>query len=475
MFGPNSIVSQNVAPQFVSAPPPQSAGAVIARGVAENAASYMRREALECQISADSATPEKVLALLQGTACFLQDQGYRHKLEIMYAHAPYDPRSLPPHYFLRVHGPDPGSSYIADPLMGMQPGTLGDLREAPQFEAIYYEGPWENCYTLRQPDRAGDGNRRSAATVEAFAKWVYNDGGSVAAHVEPRPQAPVANPPADPVVNQTVAAYGHAAARPPVSSAPVTPKRSPTLMKSGEAYEKVCLLAEQALTNPVAAVIAICKISPPNGGLHHRLALLMSRHPAAATVPFINFLQLIGNLCETGHLERYKAINFLVPSVQKKTIITTLINPATAISSHWNNPAAPYFAHTLKTFYLLQPANNGSVFVGREKLIERLQQNRVDRYAAADLQSPLSFYQKIGRQNTEGEMAAQASKILFSSELMPDEECAAFERFEHNFVVDPAHIVPKSLEQLAVRDRTTLQELHRLDQAFRQGLASGQR
>jgi hypothetical protein len=461
MFGLNSIVSQSVASQSFSAPP-QSAEAVIARA-AENAASYMRRDALEHRLSPACAPPEEVIALLQRAVCFLKDQGHGHKLEIMYAHAPYDPENRSSHYFLRVHGPDPRRSYIADPLMGMQPGKLGDLREAPQFEALYEEQQ-ENCYTLRQPDRAGDGSRQSAATVEVFAKWVYNDGGSVEAHVEPRLRALFA----DPVVIQTIRT-APAPSRPSASQA--TPMRHPTLIKSAAACEKVSRIAMQALTDPAEAVRALGRISPPNGGLHHRLALLMSRHPAAAAVPFINYLQLIVILCEAGHLNRSKALNFLVPSVQKKTIITTLMSPATAISSHWNNAVAPYFAHALKTLYLLKPRPNESVFIDREKLVERLQQNRIDSYADAHLQSPQSFYQKIGRQNIEGEMAAQASKILFSSELMPDEERAAFSRFEQNFVVAPENIVAQSLEQLAVTDDATSQKLQQMDLVFSVRLA----
>jgi hypothetical protein len=368
-------------------------------------------------------TPGIDSIILQG-ASFLKGEGYEHKIEVMVAAPQSDGMASSRHIFLRVHGPDESVSYIADPIRWRYASKAD---EPPQrFENLFDEQE-AGKYLLRDFRKSG-GEIGHMSEVAITSVLAFND--------------PVRNIPRTSSWESRTEAWLNAT-RPKSRSDP----RRPVLIRAEVALETVRRLAELSLSDPLAAAERLRTRVPPNGRLSNRIALLMSMHPRAATVPFAHFVQLVGNLCASGHLSVQETLSFLISAPGRTQQI--LMTPSNAISSHWSNAAAPIFAQTLKNIWTEWTAPCDPALSTDDLIVKRLMQCDIDPNAVGPLQLQSNFYEKTSQPTICNEYAAQASKILISCGLIRAKESPLYKDVVKRFSYLPSTIALSPSEELA--------------------------
>jgi hypothetical protein len=112
-------------------------GAEIAKDAAKRVGLHMARVALEDDAAAaEHAAPDLKHIILSG-ASYLLNEGYPYPVDVMLAKREDQSMDTSQHFFLRVHGPDKDSSYMADPVRWMDKKRRDEL--PPDFEKIFDE------------------------------------------------------------------------------------------------------------------------------------------------------------------------------------------------------------------------------------------------------------------------------------------------------------------------------------------------
>jgi hypothetical protein len=162
---PSHTTSATAASQshLQTAPAPDRS-AEIAKDAARRVGLHMARVALEDEAATESMAPDLKHIILSG-ASYLLNEGYPYPVDVMLAKREDQSVDTSQHFFLRVHGPDKDSSYMADPLRWMDKKRRDEL--PPNFEKLFDQQE-TGQYALRNLGQGGKGSVPGVTVASIF-------------------------------------------------------------------------------------------------------------------------------------------------------------------------------------------------------------------------------------------------------------------------------------------------------------------
>jgi hypothetical protein len=137
----------------------------IAKDAARRVGLHMARMALEDEALVMENTQPDIKEIILSGASYLLNEGYPYPVDVMLAKRDDPAVDGSFHFFLRVHGPDKDSSFMADPTRWMDRKKREEA--PPQFEKLFNEQE-AGAYALRNPGPPGGGNASGVNATSIF-------------------------------------------------------------------------------------------------------------------------------------------------------------------------------------------------------------------------------------------------------------------------------------------------------------------